>query len=146
MRFQLANHSKKINLAKEQLEDAIDMLVNGRYISCLTLAGAAEEVFTALVDTKLGKNPFNLIHKLINYDLAAEGHQQISRGKFRKVRNSARNLVKHHDQGDDESVHLNRRDQAEATLSQAIISADLLEVKYKNKRKYNAWVKRHKDS
>ena len=41
---------------------------------------------------------------------------------------------------------LNRRDQAEATLCQAIISADLLEVKYKNKRKYNAWVKRHRDT
>jgi hypothetical protein len=142
----LANHSKKINLAKEQLEDAIDMLVNGRYISCLTLAGAAEEVFTALADAKLGKNPFNLIHELINYDLVAEGHQQISRGKFRKVRNSARNSVKHHDQGDDESVHLNRCGQAVATLGQAMISADMLEVKYKNKRKYNAWLKQYRDT
>ncbi|WP_194867433.1 hypothetical protein [Pseudoalteromonas sp. PPB1] len=142
----MANHSKKINLAKEQLEDAIDMLVNGRYISCLTLAGAAEEVFTALADAKLGKNPFNLIHELINYDLAAEGHQQISRGRFRKVRNGARNLVKHHDQGDDESVHINRRGQAVATLGQAMISADMLEVKYKNKRKYNAWLKQYRNT
>ncbi|MFY8275007.1 hypothetical protein AAEU32_12860 [Pseudoalteromonas sp. SSDWG2] len=139
----MANHSKKINLAKEQLEDAIDMLIRGRYISCLTLAGAAEEVFTGLADAKLGKNPFNLIHELINYDLAAEGHQQISRGKFRKVRNSARNLVKHHDQGDDESISINRRGQALATLGQAMISADMLEVKYKNKRKYNTWLKQH---
>lgn len=146
MRFQLANHSKKINLAKEQLEDAIDMLVNGRYISCLTLAGAAEEVFTAFASTKLDKNPFNLIHELINYDLAAEGQQQISRGKFRKVRNSARNLVKHHDQGNDESMHLDRRGQALATLRQAIISAEVLEVKYKNKRKYNAWLKRYRNT
>jgi hypothetical protein len=139
-------HSKKINLAKEQLEDAIDMLVNGRYISCLTLAGAAEEVFTALADAKLGKNPFNIIHEIINYDLAAEGNQKISRGKFRKVRNNARNLVKHHDQGDDESVHINRRGQAVVTLGQAMISADMLEVKYKNKRKYNAWLKQHRDT
>ncbi len=141
----MANHSKKINLAREQLEDAIDMLVNGRYISCLTLAGAAEEVFTALADAKLGKNPFNLIHELINYDLVAQGHKQISRGKFRKVRNGARNLVKHHDQGDNESVHINRREQAVATLGQAMISADMLEVKYKNKRKYNAWLKNYRD-
>ena len=133
-------------MAKEQLEDAIDMLISGRYISCLTLAGAAEEVFTALADAKLGKNPFNLIHELINYDLAAGGHQQISRGKFRKVRNSARNLVKHHDQGDDESVHINRRGQAAAKLGQAIISADMLEVKYKNKRKYNVWLKKYRDT
>ncbi len=142
----MANYSKKINLAKEQLEDAIELLVNGRYISCLTLAGAAEEVFTALADAQLGKNPFNLIHELINYDLATEGHKQISRGKFRKVRNSARNLVKHHDLGDDESVHINRRGQAVATLSQAMISADMLEVKYKNKRKYNAWLKQNRDT
>ncbi|GAA6172708.1 hypothetical protein NBRC116592_23780 [Colwellia sp. KU-HH00111] len=142
----MANHSKKINLAKEQLEDAIDMLVNGRYISCLTLAGAAEEIFTALAYAKLGRNPFNLIHELINYDLAAEGHQKISRGKFRKVRNSTRNLVKHHDQGDDEYVHINRRGQAAVTLAQAMISADMLEVKYKNKRKYNAWLKQDRDT
>ena len=142
----MANHSKKINLAKEQLEDAIELLVNGRYISCLTLAGAAEEVFTALVDVKMDKNPFNIIHELINYDLADKGHQQISRGKFRKIRNSARNLVKHHDRGDEESVHINRRSQALATLGQAMISADLLEVKYKNKRKYNAWLKQHRDT
>ena len=140
----MGNHSKKINLAKEQLEDAIDMLIRGRYISCLTLAGAAEEVFTGLANAKLGKNPFNLIHEIINCDLAAEGHQQISRGNFRKVRNRARNLVKHHDQGDDESIHINRRGQALATLSQAIISADMLDVKYKNKRKYNVWVKQHR--
>ncbi|WP_139291897.1 hypothetical protein [Moritella viscosa] len=133
-------------MAKEQLEDAIELLVNGRYISCLTLAGAAEEIFTTLADVKTGKNPFNIIHELINYDLAAEGNQQISRGKFRKVRNSARNLVKHHDPGDKESVHINRRGQALATLGQAMISADILEVKYKNKRKYNAWLKQHRDT
>ncbi|EJO2021568.1 hypothetical protein RQY88_004274 [Vibrio vulnificus] len=142
----MANHSKKINLAKEQLEDAIELLINGRYISCLTLAGAAEEVFTALVDIKLGKNPFNIIHELINHDLAVEGHQNISRGSFRKVRNRARNLVKHHDFGDEESVHINRQHQALATLGQAMISADLLDVKYKNKRKYNAWLKQHRDT
>ncbi len=142
----MANHSKKINLAKEQLEDAIELLINGRYISCLTLAGAAEEVFTALVDIKLGKNPFNIIHELINHDLAVEGYQKISRGSFRKVRNRARNLVKHHDFGDEESVHINRQHQALATLGQAMISADLLDVKYKNKRKYNAWLKQHRDT
>lgn len=142
----MANHSKKINLAKEQLEDAIELLLNGRYISCLTLAGAAEAIFTTLAEEKTGKNPFNLIHEIINYDLVAEGRQQVSRGKFRKVRNRARNLVKHHDVGDEESVHINRRGQAEVALGQAMISADMLEVKYKHKRKYNAWLKKQRDT
>ncbi|MEO3864040.1 hypothetical protein ABGB24_00535 [Rheinheimera sp. HH7-4] len=142
----MANNSKKVNLAREQLEDAIDLLVKGRYISCLTLAGAAEEIFTALAHAKTGRNPFNSIHELINYDLAAAGYQQVSRGEFRKVRNRARNLVKHHDIGDAEYVNINKRGQALAMLGQAMISADIIEVKYRNKRKYKTWLKLHENT
>jgi hypothetical protein len=141
----LPSHSQKINLAKEQLEDAISMFVKGRYVSCLTLAGAAEEVLTALVESKTGKNPFNIIHEIINYDLVAMGRQKITRGHFRKTRNRARNSVKHHNQNDSEYVYINRRGQAAAMLGQAIISADLIELKYKYRRKYFTYLQNQKN-
>ena len=43
----MAAKSKKINLAKEQLEDGIELYFKGRYASALTLLGAAEKYSVA---------------------------------------------------------------------------------------------------
>ncbi len=137
----MPNHSKKINLAKEQLEDAIELLLVKRYISALTLAGAAEEIFTALAHEKTGNNPFDSLHKLFNISLSEAGEQNISKANYRRLRNSAKNHAKHHDFGDSNSVQFNRLNQAYAKILQATLSADILEVKYKNKRKFSNWRK-----
>jgi len=88
----MPNHRKKLNLAKEQLEDAIVLFLDKRYTSSLTLAGAAEEIFSGLAHEDTGNNPLDTLHQLFNLSLSEAGEQNISKGDYRKLRNSAKIL------------------------------------------------------
>lgn len=91
---------KKTNLAKEQLEDGIDIFFHKRYVSSLTLLRAATEIFEGMIAEGTGYHPSYSGRVLTNRIRSYYGTAHISKGKLKAICNSAKNTVKHHDIGD----------------------------------------------
>ncbi|WP_269617708.1 hypothetical protein [Zhongshania sp. BJYM1] len=137
----MARPSRKENVAKEQLEDGIVLFLEKRYVSSLTLLGAAAEIFEGLIHSKEGIEPFNHEWTRANKVRSILGIKHISKGEIRKIYNEAKNQVKHHDLGDDESIQLDRFGEAFMMIQRATSGANRLNIKYKNKLKYEKWFK-----
>ncbi len=141
-RKEMAAKSKKINLAKEQLEDGIDLYFKGRYVSALTLLGAADEVFCGiLLETQnysATDNDWRFTIILRSY----HGTPHISKGEVKRITNGAKNTVKHHDKGDPLELHFDRQGSAYMMLFGAVSHAEMLNVKFNRKRQFYAWANR----
>ncbi|MHA2690740.1 hypothetical protein ACXZ7V_26190, partial [Vibrio harveyi] len=141
-RKEMAAKSKKINLAKEQLEDGIELYFKGRYASALTLLGAADEVFCGiLLETQnysATDNDWRFTIMLRSY----YGTPHISKGEVKKITNRAKNTVKHHDKGDPLELHFDRQSSAYMMLFRAVSHAEMLNVKFNGKRQFYAWANR----
>lgn len=132
-------HTKKINIAKEQLEDGIDLFLEKRYISSLTLLGAASEIFSNLYYEKHGVHPLDLEWERANRIRSILGHPHISKSQLKRINNSAKNKIKHHDVGDPDRMYINRFGEAFMMLQIAAGTGEALGVKYKNKSQYKRW-------
>ncbi|BAC94640.1 hypothetical protein [Vibrio vulnificus YJ016] len=141
-RNEMAAKSKKINLAKEQLEDGIDLYFRGRYVSALTLLGAADEIFCGMLLETQGYSAvdndwrFNVMLRTY-YDTP-----HLSKGEVKKITNRAKNTVKHHDKGDPLELHFDRQGNAYMMLFRAVSHAEMLSVKFIGRRRFYAWATR----
>jgi hypothetical protein len=133
--------TKKINLAKEQLEDAVALLFSERYISALTLFGAAEEVLSRLLEEQGLEPPLEEFWSGINEWNRSTGRDEISKKHIYRVFNEPRNSVKHHTPGQDSSVALFKVAAAGLMAKRAATAASNLQLKYKNKKQLEAWLK-----
>jgi len=111
----------KFGIASNQLEAAIGMFVGGRdRFSVITLAGAADAIFMALV-LKAGKVPFVDYARKVQ-----EVHSGVtpSRGKYATHINNALsiNALKHMDPEDDDFVELDVEQCAIGAILKAVVN------------------------
>jgi hypothetical protein len=134
----------KQRLALEQLEDGIALFLSRRYISALTLAGAAEEILSRIIEERTGKHPFGEWLWQISNDIRSEmGNPPISKKDVFRMLNEARNRAKHHDPGKPQRVVHDRLGDALWQLQRATGAADGLRLKYRGRRAYRGWLKRN---
>lgn len=131
--------SKKINFAKEQLEDGIALFFEKRYISSLTLLGASEEIMSRLIEEKTGKHPLENMWALANNIRSMLGNSHISKKEIHQTMNQGRNQVKHHDLGGEDEISFSRFSEAFMMIQRATGCAEYLGLKYKNRKLYYDW-------
>ncbi|WP_281222772.1 hypothetical protein [Photobacterium sanguinicancri] len=84
----------KFLIAKEHLQCAINLFLDGNYFSALTLAGASEEILAKFMKEYLSKEPaFRQIIPLINSKVFPEYDEKYVINKI----NTTKNAVKHPD-------------------------------------------------
>lgn len=104
----MAAHTKKINVAKEQLEDGIRLFFEERYLSSLTLLGAAEEVFGRILEERTGKDFIEPFWQQVNRIRTTLGSPHISKRELRRMFTASRNWLKHHTPGEAQAQYVNR--------------------------------------
>ena len=132
--------TKKTTLAREQLEDGVALLLSGRYVSALTLLGAAEEVLSRLLEEQGGEHPLEEFWAGINEWNRKHGGNDVSKKHIHRVFNEPRNSVKHHTPGESHSVALFKVPAAALMARRAATAANALGLKYKNRNQLEEWL------
>ena len=133
----------KVEIARLQLEDAIDLFLAGKRISAITLAGAAEEIFSRLLNKRGQNSAAEETWEHIEEVRAATGRpfagSRTKQDAFREW-NEKRNALKHHSMTDEDPLTLNALDSAVEMINRTNINADRLGVVAKNRRDYENWL------
>ncbi|MCQ4266273.1 hypothetical protein NAV28_03495 [Pseudomonas stutzeri] len=106
----------KIDVARRQLETAIELFFSGGdLVSVITLSGAAEEIFGKIA---------NSLNKVNAIDFVVKSHQSLGLKVTRKyITDQAylvKNALKHADREGDESIEFDEQQEAIAMLSRAL--------------------------
>ncbi|CAD5373087.1 conserved hypothetical protein [Rubrivivax sp. A210] len=133
--------TKKMTLAREQLEDGISLLMAARYVSALTLLGAAEEILARLLQEAGGEHPLDDYWKGINEIRRARGGEDLSKSFIHRHFNEPRNQVKHHTPGDAHEVVLHKVAAAVMMARRATTAAKDLNLKYKHQEALDTWLR-----
>lgn len=136
----MVGRTKKTTLAREQLEDGVALLISGRFVSALTLLGAAEEVLSRLLEEQGGDHPLEKWWIDINNWNRCQGGNEVSRKHVHRVFNEPRNSVKHHTPGGEQSVAIFKVPAAAMMARRASTAAIALQLKYKNKKQLEEWL------
>lgn len=130
-------------LAKVQLEDAIDLFLMGKRISAITLAGAADSIFSGLLEQQ-GKLPAakevweHIVEIRKKIGLAYAG-SRTEKDAFNEW-NRSKNRLKHHDGKEEETLIINFFDEAYLSIQRANSDGDKLGVLAKNRQEYENWL------
>ena len=136
----MAAHSKKMNIAIEQLEDGLALFFDKRYMSSLTLSGAATEIFGVLFEEIHGVHPIDIDWESTNRIRTALGNEHISKGRLKQLQNRAKNIVKHHDLGSPNKVYLDRFAEAFIMIQRGTNLANALKLSFKHKARFEKWL------
>lgn len=133
----------KSDVARLQLEDAIDLFLINKRLSSITLAGAAEEIFARLLkqrgERSVVEESFRVVQEIREKTgFVAMGGRKKS--EIFKEWNGARNTLKHHDETDDDTVTINLFDEAYMMIQRALANADKLGVNLRNRHEYENWL------
>lgn len=132
---------KKINLALEQLDEAIRQFLDRKsYVSALTLAGAAEEILGRTVELRGGESSLaqRVKDHLMIHNALVGGLLTENQSRWRE--NFARNAIKHLDRVSDEEIELDLEEEALQMLSRAIHNLILLELPYTDQvQRFDIW-------
>lgn len=131
---------ERLQLAKEQLDDALELFLDlKKFSSAITLAGASEEVFGRALKLR-GISPA----VEVSFESMSRFHDELLGEKLDKAQyiekeNSARNALKHlqHDKGPTISVDL--EDAACWMLVRALKNGKLLDLSFERDRDFNNW-------
>lgn len=133
----------KATLAKMQLEDAIDLFLADKRVSAITLAGAADSIFTGLLkqqdDEPVAKEVWRNIVEVRERTGLAYAGDRTEKDAFNEWNNS-RNRLKHHDGEEGDTLILNVFDEAYLSIQRANSDGDKLGVVAKNRQEYEAWL------
>lgn len=129
----------KMTLAREQLEDGIALFLSARYVSALTLLGAAEEILSRLIEESEGAHPLEADWHRANSIRSRLGKPHISKRQIFQIYNHGRNTVKHHTPSESRYVQHDRFGEAFMMIQRAISSAERFKLKYKGRREYTRW-------
>ena len=133
----------KSELAKIQLEDAIDLFLSGKRISVITLAGAAEEIFARLLNIKgeqsIIEESFSSIQQL-REEILHSVMDEKSKNEIFNEWNKNKNILKHHNKKDDISISFSPFDESYMMLQRAILNSEKLGVSLKNRQEYENWL------
>jgi len=121
---------EKLQIASEQLEDALSAYFSGRFFSALVLASAAETLFAGYVmkhgETPAWKRSRSIVTRIANALHLKSGEQPISEKHIGDLLNKAYNSSKHAGK-DDHTVVMDPQFEANVALERAIENYDALE-------------------
>ena len=133
---------RKAEIAKLQLKDAIDLFLERKWISAITLAGAAEEIFARLLNLRGEISAAEEIWKHIEEVRSATGlpyaGTRSKQDAFREW-NEKRNALKHHNKADEDQVTFSAFDAAFEMINRANNNGDRLGVVASNRQDYENW-------
>jgi hypothetical protein len=133
----------KAEIAKVQLEDAIDLFLAEKWVSAITLAGAADGIFAGLLKQQ-GKQSaaeetwphIEEVRSVTGLDYAGTRTKKDSFNEW----NEHRNALKHHDKEDEERLEFNAFDQAYYSIQRANGDAEKLGLVARNRQEYENWL------
>jgi hypothetical protein len=134
----------KADIALRQLNDALRLFVDERFISSLTLAGAAEEIFARLLEGQ-GKMPITEI----SIDLLKSFRKELGldpeidhkpKKAFYEYWNWARNSVKHHGKKDSDILEINDCDAAYWMIRRALANAKDMDLNVYMQQEFENWI------
>ena len=134
---------QKSSVALTQLEDAIELFLTGRRLSAITLAAAADGIFSGLLLQK-GIKPaaqetwdgIEAVRRETGLRVAGDRTEKDAFNEW----NWHRNRLKHHDEKDEEDLEINVFDQAYYAIQRAIADAEKLGLDPCNRIRYESWV------
>ncbi|MEJ1436307.1 MAG: hypothetical protein RPU61_03210 [Candidatus Sedimenticola sp. (ex Thyasira tokunagai)] len=133
----------KAELAKVQLEDAIDLFLSGKRISVITLAGAAEEIFARILniqgDDSVAEETWRNIEEVRKETGLLFAGDRNKNDAFKEW-NKYRNILKHHSKNDGDTVSFSPFDEAYEMINRAKLNADKLRITLKNRVDYENWL------
>ncbi|MCO6185220.1 hypothetical protein [Rhizobium sp. L1K21] len=133
----------KADVAVTQLEDAISLFISGRYLSAITLAGAADAIFCGVIEANGGQVPADRTWAEIEA-VRQKGillADNITRKEAFKTWNFTRNRLKHHDVGRDcNSLEVFEIDEAYEWIERARNSGKELGLEPKNCDEFESYV------
>ncbi|WFF42121.1 hypothetical protein EVC62_11740 [Salinicola endophyticus] len=134
---------EKSEVALTQLEGAIDLFLNGKRLSSITLAAAADGVFAGLLKQKEKKSAAEETWSSIEKARENTG-LNIAGDRTRKDAfnewNWHQNRLKHHDQRDDEWIEMNVFDHAYYAIKRALADAEKLGLVPQNHFLFEKWL------
>ena len=141
--FEDDSHISKVEIARTQLVEAINLFLAGKYLCSITLAGAAEEVFARLLnqqgDVSVVEESFQSIQQVQEITGLSVMNGKTKNEIF-NTWNSARNTLKHHGKTDDEIVTINLFDEAYWMIKRGIANAEKLVIPINNQIDFENWI------
>lgn len=132
----------KLDIAALQLVEAIDLFVSKKFLCAITLAGAAEEIFGKLLDSKNQDSTIEESYKNIE-ELRKETDLNVMHGlprnKIFNHWNNARNTIKHHNKKESEDITINLFDEAYWMIKRALSNAKKLGENISNETEFENW-------
>lgn len=133
----------KIEIAKTQLSEAIWLFLDEKFLCATTLAGAAESVFSGLLnqrgESSIVEDSTAAIRKF-RESRSLETACESKPSTYYNQWNSGRNIFKHHDKTDNEMVTINLFDESYWMIRRALANARKLGVVIDNGTEFENWV------
>ena len=143
LRLEVPVQTNKREIARVQLVEAINLFLAEKYISCITLAGAAEEIFARLLNQtgrpSIAEISIDEIQKIREKTGLCVMHGMPANQIF-NLWNSARNELKHYNKTDEDIVILHPFDDAYMMIRRALFNAKELEVIIGNQQEFENWL------
>ena len=133
----------KREIARVQLVEAIALLLEGKFLCSLTLAGAAEAVLAGLLSALGQRSAVEESTATFKQFLSQIGLKTIELKKdtvYYSSWNRARNAAKHHSVDESESLTINLFDEAYWMIERALRNSALLSLPIENEQAYRNWV------
>ena len=134
---------KKADVALAQLEDAIDLFLVGKRLSSITLAAAADGIFSGLLKQKgevsAAEETWDSIEKAresTGLDIAGDRTKKDAFNEW----NWHQNRLKHHDKRDDDVLEINVFDHAYYAIKRAMADAEKLGLDPSNRFPFEEWL------
>ncbi len=133
----------KREIARIQLVEAINFFLAKDYIPCITLAGAAEEIFGRLLNNEGKPSIVEISAKHIE-DVHDKTGVHLIGGRPKKdifnLWNTTRNSLKHHGKAESEEVLLHPFNDAYMMIRRALFNAESLEIVIENSQDFESWL------
>jgi hypothetical protein len=132
----------RIEVATVQLETAINLFISKKFLSAITLAGAAEEILGKLVERTDQKPIIRQAVENIALLRSKTGLKVMSEKSEKEIIdgwNKARNAAKHLVNCEEETIRLNLCDEAYWMIKRCLENTKLLKVSLSNELDFENW-------
>jgi len=133
----------KLEIARIQVEEAITLFIDEKFLCALTLAGAAEEILSRLLNARGQPSAMEQSAEAVLNTKRITGLSGLAevtdKGLF-KGWNAARNIAKHHNANESEIVVMNLFDEAFWMIRRALANAASLSLNVCNGLDFENWV------
>jgi hypothetical protein len=133
----------KLELARIQLEDAVHLFLMGKYLSALTLAGAADGIMEGYMTSKdlktAAEETWAEIETVRQKTGFAFAGTRTRKDAFKEW-NEKKNRAKHHNKEESDMIPIDSFDAAYEMIQRANADADRLGVVTCNRQEYENWL------